>query len=42
LLHETITTFTGLAAIMVLMGVAWVLFPNWLPRVMWRRASASE
>jgi drug/metabolite transporter (DMT)-like permease len=42
LLHEPITTFTGFAAIMVLVGVALVLFQNWAPRLVWRRASASE
>jgi drug/metabolite transporter (DMT)-like permease len=37
-LHEPITTFTALAALMVLAGVALVLFQNWTPRLGWRRA----
>jgi drug/metabolite transporter (DMT)-like permease len=41
-LHEPVTAVTGLAAIMVLVGVALVLFQNWLPRLLWRRAPASE
>jgi drug/metabolite transporter (DMT)-like permease len=42
-LHEPVTAFVGLAAIMVLMGVALVLFQSWTPRLIWwRRAPAAE
>lgn len=42
-LHEAVTPLVGLAAIMVLVGVALVLFQNLTPRLIrWRRAPAAE
>lgn len=45
-LHEPVTVFAALAALMVLAGVALVLFPNLLPRLrwprIWRRAAAAD
>jgi len=36
-LHEPITSVTALAALLVLAGVALVLFQSWAPRPLWRR-----
>jgi drug/metabolite transporter (DMT)-like permease len=42
-LHEAVTAFVGLAAMMVLAGVALVLFQHWTPRLLfWRRTPAAE